>query len=168
MLPKPSQSALTGARQKQFPIRCNECGAREVRPATVAYEVDRNHDGRFYHVRVPHLRVNKCSQCGEVYMNVDSDRQIVAALREQLRLLTPEQIRENLAALRISQKEFAERLGVAAETVSRWLSGAIIQCRALDNLMRTYFGVAEARKHLTGEDQDPDFGTRVVQPNYVN
>lgn len=40
------------------------------------------------------------------------------------------------------------RLGVAAETVTRWLSGALIQSRAMDDFMRLYFGLPEVRAAL--------------------
>ncbi len=35
-----------------------------------------------------------------------------------------------------SGQELAERLGVAPETISRWVNGALIQSRAMDNFLR--------------------------------
>lgn len=40
-------------------------------------------------------------------------------------------------------------LEVPPETVSRWLNGLSIQPRALDNLMRVFFGLASVRDVLT-------------------
>lgn len=149
---------------KRFPIRCIKCGWLEVRPAKVAYEVEKNHDGRPYTLSIPQLSVNKCSNCGEIYFGDDAAEQISAALRKHLRLLTPEQIRRNLETLGLSQKEAAERLGIAPETLSRWLTGAMIQSRAMDNLMRAYFACPEMRENLIGNATDEQFGASVVTP----
>ncbi len=40
--------------------------------------------------------------------------------------------------------------------------GALIQPRAMDNLLRVYFAVPEARAVLRGPEQDPELGTTVV------
>jgi len=56
-----------------------------------------------------------------------------------------------LGELGLTQRNFAERLGVAPETVSRWLNGVCIQTRALDNLMRVFFGFSSVRDVLTAD-----------------
>ena len=48
----------------------------------------------------------------------------------------------------MSQQELAEQLGVAKETISRWETGAMIQSRAMDNLLRLFFESEEARTLL--------------------
>ena len=93
-----------------------------------------------------------------MFYTTDSDDRINAALREHLALLSPEQIRSNLQSLGMTQKEAAERLGVAPETMSRWLSGAMIQSRAMDNLMRSFFACAEVRENLSGSGTNRRFG----------
>jgi transcriptional regulator with XRE-family HTH domain len=55
----------------------------------------------------------------------------------------------------------AERLGVAEETISRWETGALIQSRAMDNLLRVYFANADVRAALVGGEQDPSLGATV-------
>jgi DNA-binding transcriptional regulator YiaG len=55
-----------------------------------------------------------------------------------------------LDALALLQKEFAERIGVAPETVCRWLRGLQIQSRAMDNLMRVFFQFDDVRTALSG------------------
>jgi transcriptional regulator with XRE-family HTH domain len=62
----------------------------------------------------------------------------------------------------LSQKDLAERLGVAEATISRWETGAQIQSRALDNLLRVYFAVPEVRSVLRGVEQDPQLGVGTV------
>ncbi|NUQ62920.1 MAG: helix-turn-helix transcriptional regulator [Pirellulales bacterium] len=41
-------------------------------------------------------------------------------------------------------KEFAERTGIAQQTISRWMDNVQVQSRVLDNLMRLFFRSAEA------------------------
>jgi hypothetical protein len=130
----------------------------KARPAVVARDIQKNHDGRVYDLHIADLPAVQCSACGEVYFSSESDERISAALREHLGLLTPEQLRTNLAALHLTQKEAADRIGVAPETMSRWLSGAMIQSRAMDNLLRGFFGCSELRGHLSAAIIDRSFG----------
>jgi len=135
---------------KPFPRRCLECGEVQVQPATIPYEGEVKHDGRWYAIRVAQLHVNKCSACGEVFFTNVTDEEISQSLREHLSLLSPDQIRHGLGELRLTQKDFADGIGVAAETVSRWLSGTQIQSRAMDNLMRLFFAFKDVRDALSG------------------
>jgi len=157
-MPKNEKSAMTGVGPRKYPVRCVECGKTGLRPAVIHREVKKNHDGRVYLLAIDDLPVNRCGDCGEVFYTTDSDDRINAALREQLGLLSPEQIRANLESLRLSQKKAAERLGVAPETLSRWLSGAMIQSRAMDNLLRSFFACAEVRENLSGSGTKRRFG----------
>lgn len=135
--------------EKPFPRRCPECGKVEVQPATMAYDAEVKHDGRLHAFHVPRLQINKCGACGEVLFSNVSNDQVTQALREHLVLLSPAQIRDALSKLGLQQKDFAERIGVAAETISRWISGAHIQSRAMDNLMRLFFEFDNVRYALT-------------------
>lgn len=145
----------------KYPIRCAECGKKQVMPAIVHHQVQKNHDGRIYDLDIKKLPVTRCQACGEIYFTIASDDAIVAALREKLGLLTPEQIHANIHTLGMQQKQFAERLGVAAETLSRWINGTMIQSRAMDNLLRAYFGSNEVRENLMGKLLDRRFGSSV-------
>ena len=155
-------SARNAERRKKFPIRCVECGQVAVRPAMIPFEIEKNQDGKLYQLHIPKLHANRCENCGEVYLGSEADAQISAALRDEIGLLTPQQIRGNLAALKLNQKDAAEQLGIAAETMSRWLTGAMIQSRAMDNLLRVFFGCTEVRKQLSGANQDRNFGASIA------
>ncbi len=147
---------------RPFPWRCPYCRqSREVVPQIVQETMDVKHDGVLHTLNLPALEVPKCRSCGRILFNDGADEQISNALRTQLRLLSPEQIRRNRKNLDLTQRELAERLGVAEETISRWETGALIQSRAMDNLLRVYFANAEVRAALVGGAQDPSLGATV-------
>jgi putative zinc finger/helix-turn-helix YgiT family protein len=125
---------------KPYPRGCTECGETAVMSADIAYDAEVKHDGRLHGFHISRLTIDKCQRCGEEFFTNGTDEQIGTALRESLGLLQPQDIRRRLGELGLTQRGFAERLGVAPETVSRWLNGLNIQTRALDNLMRVFFG----------------------------
>jgi putative zinc finger/helix-turn-helix YgiT family protein len=138
-------------RSRQYPIRCGDCGSLAVGPAVVPYVAHKSHDGRVHTLKIRRLHVLRCTNCGELLFDLDADAQISAALRAKLELLAPDEIRTRIESLGLTQKAFAARLGVAPETVSRWASGALIQTRAMDNLMRVFFDIPRVRKVLGGK-----------------
>ncbi|MCX7428389.1 MAG: type II toxin-antitoxin system MqsA family antitoxin [Planctomycetia bacterium] len=158
---KAKTTEVSHSRAKPFPWRCPECGKKEVRPATVAHTSRIKHDGRLYTVEIPGLRVPCCGACGELVFDNDADEQIAQVLREQLGLLSGEQIRMNRVELGLSQRILAEHLGVAVETISRWENGVLTQTRAMDRYLRVYFGVPAARTALVGESGTSRLGVHV-------
>jgi putative zinc finger/helix-turn-helix YgiT family protein len=146
---------------KPFPWKCPECGKKEVRRSAVRHVSQVKHDGRVYAVEVSRLRVPKCQACGELIFDDVADEQIAAALRQQLGLLLAEQIRGNREQLGLSQRELAEQLGVAVETISRWENGVLTQTRAMDRYLRVYFGVPAVRAALGKETSIPSLGMHV-------
>src|ERR1700722_12710593 len=131
-----------------FPWRCGSCGKDEVRMGVVSYDAEVKYDGRLYTINVPNLEIPICQACGAKVYTEKVDGQINAALRFQLHLLTPEEIRTALDRLEMTQKEVAERLGIAEATLSRWLNETQIQSRAMDNLMRVFFAFPNVRSAL--------------------
>jgi len=115
-------------------------------------------------VEAPALSVPRCRYCGELVFNYSAEAQIREVLRIQLRLLTPDNIRAGRISLGLTPKELAERLGVAETILSRWEMGAQIQSRAMDNLLRVFFAIPEARSVLRGVNQDPQLGVALL-PN---
>jgi putative zinc finger/helix-turn-helix YgiT family protein len=144
--------------RKSFPWRCSQCRAKEVYAAVVPHTAHVNHDGRVYVLEIPALEAARCRACGELVFDDHADEQISDALRNHLGLLTPDQIREALRTLGMKQKALAASLGIAEATLSRWLSGGLIQSRAMDNLLRVYFGIPAVREVLTGTNNVADFG----------
>jgi putative zinc finger/helix-turn-helix YgiT family protein len=135
-------------RHRPFPWRCVKCRAKEVFPLATDYTITCKHDGRAYTVRVPDLEIATCRKCGERLFTVGNDDRIVAALRVQVGLLTPQEILKGRHELDMTQQELAEQLGIAKETISRWETGGMIQSRAMDNLLRLFFESEEVRTLL--------------------
>jgi len=97
---------------------------------------------------------------------LEVDDQVNAALRAHLHLLTPAEMRAGLARIGMTQKDAAERLGISEETLSYWLTGAQIQSRAMDNLLRTFLAFPAVRDAL--QSHDPQFGLADIQPQSVS
>ena len=146
---------------KPFPWKCAACRERRVYPAAVDYAATIEHDGRPYDVRIPGLKVPRCENCGKLVMVESANLAVSDALRHAAGLLTPAQIRENREALGLTQKQLAARLRVADATVSRWETGAQIQQRSLDFLLRLFFAAEEVRSLAADGARTADLGVMV-------
>ena len=133
---------------RPFPWRCPTCQKRAVTPTVVDYTTEMEHDGRAYTLLLPRLEVLECGECRARMLPDAASEKIVDALRAQAGLLTPAEIREARKALGLTQEQLASFLRVAKETVSRWETGGQIQQRAMDLLLRVFFGVPEVRRWL--------------------
>ena len=133
---------------KPFPHLCPECGARAVYAETTNYQTAFKYEGHLHTFEAQNVTLNKCQNCGAVILPNTALDEIAEAFRRNANLLTAERIRNGLQSLNLSQKEFGALLGVAPETVSRWLGCTQIQTRSLDRLMRLFFGSADVRKNL--------------------
>jgi DNA-binding transcriptional regulator YiaG len=153
-----SQSKRPFDSERPFPWRCRHCGKNQIVMATIDYDAEVRHDGRLYAFKVADLHLPICQACGNRVFTETVDDQINAALRLNLRLLTPDEMREQLERINMTQKEAAERLGVAEATLSRWLNETQIQSRAMDNFLRVFFAFPQVRCALSGEGQDPQLG----------
>jgi putative zinc finger/helix-turn-helix YgiT family protein len=134
--------------RRAYSRKCSNCRQQTVILSAVPYSVKMNHDGREYIVDIPSLNVPKCSACGNFVLDKEANKQIDRAFRNVARLLTPEAIRSGREALRLTQQELADRLGIAVSTLSRWETGAQIQQRAMNDYLQAYFAVPELRYFL--------------------
>src|ERR1700687_6038719 len=98
-------------RDRPYPWRCLECKAKEVYPKATDYTSTVKHDGRAYTIRIPDLEIPTCRNCGEQTFTVGDDDRIIAALRAQIGLLTPEEIQHCRKRFELNQQELAEQLG---------------------------------------------------------
>jgi len=135
-----------------FPDVCTECGKEEVRLASIPYDAEVKYEGHLHKFHIAQLIVARCDSCGDVVFSHATHEQIYDALREHLHLLSRQEIRVRIEQLGLTQKELGEEIGVAPETISRWLSGGYVQSRAYDKLMRFYFEREEAKRavHMVG------------------
>lgn len=117
---------------------------------TSSYDAAIKHDGQLHKFTIPKLHLPICQACGEKIFTEKVDDQITEAFRAHLHLLTPAEIGAGLARLNLSVAEAAERLGIAEDDLAAWLDDRRVQPRALDNLLRVFFGVAEVREMLRG------------------
>src|SRR5438552_3417381 len=147
--PKTTKRPFRG--ERPFPWKCHHCFKNQVVMATASYDAEVRHDGRLHRFTVPALRIPICEACGEKVFTEKVDDQITDALRSHLHLLTPAEMRSALERLGLTQKEAAERLGIAEATLSRWLTDTQIQSRALDNWLRAFFAFPNVREAFRGE-----------------
>ncbi len=74
------------------------------------------------------------------------------ALRSAAGLLEPSVIRAHREALGLTQRELAGLLLIAESTLSRWETGARIQRRVMDRLLRAFFELEPLRECLKSLD----------------
>jgi len=138
-----------------YPCKCFKCRKITVNEVVEPYVETIEHDGRAYEVSVPDLVALVCTTCGNRHLEVASQIRISEALRRAAGLLTPSEIRGFRAGLGLTQKALAEHLKIGEATLSRWETGAQIQQRSLDLLMRVYFKVEAAREYLANVHNHP-------------
>ena len=126
--------------------KCGTCRERAVCSVVLeTYETTLEHDGQPYDLVVHNLPVSRCSQCGETSPGEEAEARLSDALRAAAQVLTPAEIRQYRKGLGLKQTELAELLRLSPSTISRWESGAQIQQRSMDVLLRGFFEVREFR-----------------------
>jgi putative zinc finger/helix-turn-helix YgiT family protein len=133
---------------KPFPWKCRTCREVAVSRERIVYATEVEHDGRAYPVTLPDLEVLRCARCGATVLDDEANRRISEAFRSAAGLLAPAAIRRHREALGLTQKQLATFLDVAESTLSRWETGAQVQQRAMDKLLRAFFDLPEFRRYL--------------------
>ena len=150
MLPEQSKPVKSPKNaERPFPWRCRHCGKVEVRPTKTDYALDIRYDGRLVPIVARDIDIPTCQNCHQTVITLDVDDAVNSALCARLNLLTPDQIRDGIEKLGLSQKEVAERLGIAEATISRWVNKCVIQSRAMDNYLRVFFQFPDVRAALS-------------------
>lgn len=115
------------------------------------YVTDVKHDGRSHRIDIPRLEFFRCEQCGSQVLTDSADEAVGRELRRVAGLLTPDEIRNLRLQFGLTQRLLAELLGVGEATVYRWETGAQIQQRAFDKMLRAYQNVPAFQKYLQAE-----------------
>lgn len=114
---------------------CTECGSEMVRSTEPISGTFR--DEEFLVDGIPH---HICVNCGEIAFGLKEADEYALKVKEAYRnahgLLSPREIREIRNGFNLTQKEFEAVIGVGKTAVSRWETGALVQPKSEDNLMR--------------------------------
>lgn len=147
---------------RPYPRRCHACREVAVHRAEERRTVEAKYDGTQYTLTVPAFPLSRCARCGATTVGHDSDEAINRALRDHVGLLHPHEIRANRNALGLTQQQLAERLGWAPETVCRAETGAVIQSRAYDRILRAFFHLPVLRYFYEALRTNPSWGRMVT------
>lgn len=118
-------------------MKCEECGGQMAteRNAVIRYDL-----GGLPHVVLQGVEVRRCESCGKEDIAIPRMAQlhhaIAMLLVRQPRMLAPNEIRFLRKHTGCSTGEFAQIMGVARETVSRWETGAQPMGPVADRLLR--------------------------------
>jgi DNA-binding XRE family transcriptional regulator len=108
-------------------MKCDACGAESLQEVILPEHVE---DIGGITVRILNtVRVMRCAKCcSDALIHIPNRRglvEVVAMSRAKLPIeLTAGDLKLMRRAVRMNQKEFAEAMSVAPETISRWESGA--------------------------------------------
>ncbi len=106
-------------------MKCMECGGEMFRSTDPIQSEYKGEDLTI--IGVEHW---VCDACGEMEFSSDE------AYRQVYGLMQPAEIRSLRKRLNLTQVQFESAMGVASPTVSRWETGAVVQTKVADNLMR--------------------------------
>jgi putative zinc finger/helix-turn-helix YgiT family protein len=138
---------MTARAEKRVP-KCQGCGKPlERRFATPRVE-KMKYDGARHEVLIEGMPHWQCDRCEITLTDDESDTVVQDCLRRHIGLLTAEEIREARTSLGLTQSQLAELIRCAAESLSRWENGAILQSRSYDRLLRLFFHLPIARDLL--------------------
>lgn len=118
-------------------MKCDDCGTPvAIEPGSVRrYDI-----GGLPHVELHGVVVARCQGCGKETLTIPRISQLHRILAEgfvtQRRMLAPPEIRFLRKHIGLSAVEFAQRMGVTRETVSRWETGAQPMGAVADRLLR--------------------------------
>jgi putative zinc finger/helix-turn-helix YgiT family protein len=88
------------------------------------------------------LAVDRCVSCGEEYVDPEvysaAQAEAATAVRNQLGLLQPEEIRRIREQAGVTQEELEQLLGTGPKAVGRWERGTVLQSGMADKLLRVF------------------------------
>lgn len=134
-------------------MNCDECGGPMTRDTN---GVRRYEIGGLPHVELHGVEVVRCPGCGKESIAIPRisqlHRKLAHAFVEQKRMLAPVEIRFLRKHIGLSGTDFAQRMGVARETVSRWETGAQPMGAVADRLLRLLVVTHEPSENYAVDD----------------
>lgn len=122
---------------------CTECGHKMRLTSEPIIE---NYRGKSF--TIEGISRHVCDCCGNDVMEIrEADRlakMLADTYAHEEGLLSPREIREARKSVGLKQKEFEKLLGVSTPTVSRWETGAMVQTKIADNLIRVVSSIPAA------------------------
>ena len=134
-------------------MRCDDCGEQVTteRNAVRRYDI-----GGLPHVELHGVEVTRCQGCGKEGMAIPRIGQLHRVLADafvrQRRMLAPVEIRYLRKHIGLSAGDFAQMMGVARETVSRWETGAQPMGAVADRLLRLLLVTHEPTESYAVDD----------------
>jgi len=115
------------------PYPCDECDSGTVETVTEDYTIH-SPDGNT--IVVPGVEMHRCNQCGETLIPAASSRYISEFQARETEQLSPEALHAIFVRADMTQKEFAEALGLGEKTFHRWLKGTQVVSRSMGYYLR--------------------------------
>jgi DNA-binding transcriptional regulator YiaG len=129
------------------PETCFECDQGRYEFVVQPYSC-RGQDGNV--VIVPDVTFLRCTHCGEELIPAESDRYISRYVAEANEQLTKAELYAMLEASGLSQRDFAEAIGLGEKTFHRWLKGTQIASRSMGYYLRAMQRFPEAFEWVKG------------------
>ena len=130
-------------------MNCLECGGK----LTVTRETIPYRQSGLPNVFLRNVEIRRCPSCGEVYEVIPRIEQLHALLARAVATkrakLTAGEIRFLRKWLGWDQAEFATRMDVQPETVSRWESGAQVVSGTTERLLRLMALTQQPKRNYT-------------------
>lgn len=139
----------------KMPQNCFDCEKGHLFEIIQDY-VDSGPDGAS--VVVPNVKMLRCTDCGEELIPAESSRYISSYVAEKNEQLTKAELYAMLVASGLSQKDYAEAIGLGEKTFHRWLKGTQIASRSMGYYLRAMKQFPEAFewvKQRRWRDPDP-------------
>ena len=142
--------------------KCHRCGRPlEQRIAPTHWEKMKYDDGT-HEIVIEGMPQCRCEACDVAVTDDASDVVVQDCLRRHIGLLTAGEIRAGRVNLGLTQSDLGQLLGCAAESLSRWENGAVLQSRTYDRLLRLFFQLPAVRHLLEALPGNPSLGRQAV------
>jgi putative zinc finger/helix-turn-helix YgiT family protein len=152
--------------EKRGEMSCAECGNEQVsieRNAAIRYDM-----GGLHNVTLQGVEVRRCAACGEESIKIPRigqlHRLLASLLIGQPRLLVGDEIRFLRKHLGLSTRDFAHRMGVSRETVSRWENDKETMGEPTDHLLRALVKSHEPTENYSVDDLLRDLPDHLKPP----